>query len=300
MNGIIVIDKPKDFTSFDVVAVMRGIAGTKKVGHTGTLDPMATGVLPLLFGNATKVQDILPDTDKEYIADFQLGITTDTLDITGRILSRKSVDVSDRDIENILPLFTGDILQTPPMYSAVQVDGKRLYQLARQGITVEREKRKVHISKLELLSYSPKTHTGRLKIQCSKGTYIRTLIDDIGNMLKCGGTMTTLCRTYACSYHLKDAVSLKTAKELAGQNNLESVLKSVEDVFTQYRMVKVSDLQAKRFSNGGQLDLKRLYLSDFRESEIIRVKTLQNHFLGLGKVDGKNQQLCIYKLFNNL
>ncbi|MBQ7522403.1 MAG: tRNA pseudouridine(55) synthase TruB [Clostridia bacterium] len=300
MNGIIVIDKPKDFTSFDVVAVMRGIARTKKVGHTGTLDPMATGVLPLLFGNATKVQDILPDTDKEYIADFQLGITTDTLDITGKRLSQKAVNVSDTDIRNILPLFTGDILQTPPMYSAVQVDGKRLYQLARQGITVEREKRKIHISKLELLSYVPQTHTGMLKIQCSKGTYIRTLIDDIGNMLKCGGTMTALCRTYACSYHLKDAVSLETAKELARQNNLESVLRSVEDVFTQYRWVKVSDLQAKRFSNGGRLDLNRLYLNDFLENEIIRVKTLQNQFLGLGRADIQTQQLCLYKLFSNV
>ncbi len=297
MNGIIVINKPKDFTSFDVVAVMRGIAKTKKVGHTGTLDPMATGVLPLLFGNATKVQDILPDTDKEYTADFQLGITTDTLDITGKPLRERPVNVSDTDIRNILPLFTGDILQTPPMYSAVQVNGKRLYQLARQGITVERMQRSIHIEKLELLSYCPQTHTGKLRIQCSKGTYIRTLIDDIGNTLSCGGTMTALCRTCACSYRLDDAISLETAQQLGKENRLESVLQSVEGIFRQYRFVHVSELQARRFANGGCLDLNRLHLSDFQKDEIIRVKSPQNQFLGLGKADKDNQQLCIYKLF---
>ena len=297
MNGIIVIDKPKEFTSFDVVAVMRGIAKTKKVGHTGTLDPMATGVLPILFGSATKVQSILPDTDKEYIADFQLGIITDTLDNTGTVLERKPVLVSAEDVENVLPLFVGDILQTPPMYSAVRVDGKRLYQLARQGITVEREKRSVHIENLELLSFSPTDGTGRLQIRCSKGTYIRSLIDDIGKALRCGGMMTALCRTFACGYGLHSAVTLEQAKALAEENRLESVLQSVEHLFTVYRSVNVSELQAKRFLNGGQLALDRLHLPFFKDNEIIRVKTPENQFIGLGKVNLEQRELSIYKLF---
>ena len=185
------------------------------------------------------------------------------------------------------------------MYSAVQIDGRRLYQLARQGITVEREKRKVCIAKIELLWYDLPTHTGRLKIQCSKGTYIRTLIDDIGNQLGCGGTMTALCRTCACTYSLEDAISLETAKMLAQQNQLESVLKSVENVFTPYRYVRVTEPQAKRFVHGGQLDLERIRLSDFSENEIIRVKSPQNQFLGLGRADLQRQQLCIYKLFTD-
>ena len=297
MNGIIVINKPKDFTSFDVVAVMRGVARTKKVGHTGTLDPMATGVLPILFGNATKVQSILPDTDKEYIADFQLGIITDTLDNTGKVLETRPVLVSAEDIENILPLFTGDILQTPPMYSAVQVDGKRLYQLARQGITIEREKRNVHIEHLKLLSFSPTDCTGRLQIRCSKGTYIRSLIDDIGKALRCGGMMTALCRTFACGYDLHNAVTIEQAKALAEENRLESVLQSVEHLFTVYQSVHVSKLQAKRFLNGGQLALERLHLQFFKDNEIIRVKTPENQFIGLGKVNLEQKELSIYKLF---
>ena len=192
MNGIIVINKPSGFTSFDVVAVMRGIAKTRKAGHTGTLDPMATGVLPILLGNATKAQSLIPDSSKEYIADFRLGITTDTLDITGKIIEEKKSEISEREISDVLPEFTGNIFQIPPMYSAVQKDGKRLYELARQGIEVEREKRKVTIYKLELLEYDEKAQTGRLLTGCSGGTYIRTLIDDIGKRLGCGGVMTAL------------------------------------------------------------------------------------------------------------
>lgn len=297
MNGIIVINKPQDFTSFDVVAVMRGVAKTRKVGHTGTLDPMATGVLPLLFGNATKAQALLPDSSKEYIADFKLGIATDTLDITGKVLKERAVNIVKADIENLLPEFRGDIFQIPPMYSAVQKDGKRLYDLARQGIIVEREKRQVNISRLELLEYDEVENSGKLLVECSKGTYIRTLIDDIGEKLGCGGMMTALCRTSACGYTLDDAITIEQAKKLAEENNLESVVRSVDGVFRVYREVKVSPLQAKRFCNGGQLDLERLKLKEMANDEIIRVKTYDGEFIGLGKVDIEKNWLAIHKLF---
>ena len=170
MNGVLVIDKPRDFTSFDVVAVIRGVCGTKKVGHTGTLDPMATGVLPVLLGNATKAQSLMPDSDKAYEAEFMLGVRTDTLDITGNVTAKKDARMRFEDVDGVLDGFRGEIMQLPPMYSAVSVDGKRLYDLARQGIEVEREKRAVTIERLELLSFDENTQTGRLSVYCSKGT----------------------------------------------------------------------------------------------------------------------------------
>ena len=298
MNGIIVINKPADFTSFDVVAVMRGVAKTKKVGHTGTLDPMAIGVLPLLFGNATKAQSLLPDSSKEYIADFKLGITTDTLDITGQVTNTNHVYSTAEDIKKLLPQFTGDIYQMPPMYSAVQKDGKRLYELARQGIVVEREKRQVNISRLQLLEYSNESHCGKLIVACSKGTYIRTLIDDIGALLGCGAVMTALCRTFACGYSLNDAITLEQAKELANNGQLESVVKSVDGLFTEYRQVVISPSQAKRFCNGGQLDINRLKIKNLADGEIIRIKAENDFFIGLGKADYSNSWVAIHKLFN--
>lgn len=298
MDGVIVINKPADFTSFDVVAVMRGVAKTKKVGHTGTLDPMATGVLPLLFGSATKAQSLLPDSTKEYEAEFKLGLTTDTLDVWGTVQSEKPVNVTQQDIQNILPEFTGDILQLPPMYSAVQQDGKRLYELARQGIVVQREKRQVNISLLQLLEYNENTHTGKLRIACSKGTYIRTLIDDIGVRLNCGGIMTSLCRTRACGYTLNDAVTLEQAKQLGNEGALDSVLKDISLLFNVYRQVNVSLPQAKRFCNGGQLDLSRLRISNLQDAEVLRVCTYEGRFIGLGKVEQEKSWLAIYKLFN--
>ncbi len=298
MDGVIVINKPADFTSFDVVAVMRGVAKTKKVGHTGTLDPMATGVLPLLFGSATKAQSLLPDSTKEYEAEFKLGLTTDTLDVWGTVQSEKPVNVTQQDIQNILPEFTGDILQLPPMYSAVQQDGKRLYELARQGIVVQREKRQVNVSLLQLLEYNENTHTGKLRIACSKGTYIRTLIDDIGARLNCGGIMTSLCRTKACGYTLNDAVTLEQAKQLGNEGALDSVLKDISMLFNVYRQVNVSLPQAKRFCNGGQLDLSRLRIGNLQDAEVLRVYTYEGKFIGLGKVEQEKNWLSIYKLFN--
>lgn len=212
MNGILVIDKPKDHTSFDIVAIVRRLSRQKKVGHTGTLDPMATGVLPLLLGTATRAQSLVPDTDKEYVASFQMGVSTDTQDITGTVLSQRKVSVDRARLEDVLPRFRGEILQVPPMFSAVQKNGVRLYDLARKGITVDREARPICIHKLILLEYEEKIGKGTLQVECSKGTYIRTLCHDIGEALGCGAVMTELRRTTACGFSLSDSISLEEAR----------------------------------------------------------------------------------------
>lgn len=297
MNGVLVINKPQEFTSFDVVAVVRKYSGQRKIGHTGTLDPNATGVLPLLLGSATKAQDIVPNHDKEYVADFKLGITTDTLDIWGEVTSEKESNVSQTELENALENFRGPIMQTPPMFSAIQINGQRLYDLARKGVEVERESRPVTIYKLELLEFDEENQTGKILVACSKGTYIRTLIDDIGNKLNCGAVMTALNRTMACGYSLENAITLEEVKELAQKGELESKVANVETLFTNYGYVAVSDAQATRFHNGGALDVNRTYLEKIKPEQgtIFRVKDKNHNFLGLGIVQG--ELLKIYKHF---
>lgn len=300
MNGILVIDKPKEFTSFDVIAVVRRITGQRKAGHTGTLDPNATGVLPVLLGSATKVQDLILNHNKTYEAKFSLGLTTDTLDIWGEVVSRRVSHHKKADLIEILPVFTGEIEQIPPMFSAVQKNGQRLYDLARKGIEVEREARKVTVYRLELLNFDEETQEGRLLVECSKGTYIRTIIDDIGKRLGCGAVMTELRRTEACGFSLEDSITLDKAKQLAQSGELRKYVRSVESMFAQCGYVAVTDSQAKRFSNGGALDISRTYLArvNVQDKDIYRVKTKDNRFLGLGIVDLKSGLLKIHFLNN--
>ena len=212
MNGVIVIDKPADFTSFDVIAVVRRLTGQRKTGHTGTLDPNATGVLPVLLGAATKAQDRIPNHDKSYLAQFRLGLTTDTLDIWGEVKTETPCCVTEDDVRSLLPRFSGEIMQVPPMYSALKKDGQRLYDLARKGVEVEREARPVTVYRLELVSFNSETQTGELAVSCSKGTYVRTLIDDIGQALGVGAVMTALRRTEACGFTLSDCVTLDCSR----------------------------------------------------------------------------------------
>ncbi len=297
MNGIIVIDKPKNYTSFDVVAVVRGILREKKVGHSGTLDPMATGVLPVLIGTAAKAQSLLPDTEKEYTAGFRLGITTDTLDITGKILSENKCCFSREEVMSILPHFMGNIMQVPPMYSAVQKNGVRLYDLARQGIEVEREARPVNINKLELISFDEKSQSGKLVISCSKGTYIRVICDDIGKELGCGCVMTELKRTRACGFSVENAVTLEELREIREQGRLQEYILPVDRIFSHLTGVRVSSKQAVRFCNGAPLDLERLSgMGNRRNGELIRVYG-DGKFLGLGIVETEKNQLGIKKRF---
>ena len=302
MNGIIVVNKPQDFTSFDVVAVMRRLCRQRKIGHTGTLDPMATGVLPLLLGNAAKAQDILPDSDKAYVAGFKLGITSDTLDIWGTIQSEKEVNASYKEIQSLIPKYKGDIMQIPPMYSAVKKDGVRLYDLARQGIEVERQPRQVNVSELKLLDYDEETFKGQLYISCSKGTYIRTIIDDIGQDLCCGAVMTSLVRTRACGFSLEDAISLDEIREITKEGeqpeNIVDRVHSSESLFLSYRGITVSEKQALRFANGNPIDIARTQIKNSAANgEIIRVSGRDNIFIGLGKADTEKGLIKIYKLF---
>lgn len=302
MDGVIVVNKPQDFTSFDVVAIMRRLCGQRKIGHTGTLDPMATGVLPLLLGNATKAQDILPDSDKEYIAEFKLGIRTDTLDIWGDIKQTCKFGFWTDSFKKLLPKYTGQISQMPPMYSAVKKNGVRLYDLARQGIEIEREPRAVSISSLELLDYDEIQGTGKLKIACSKGTYIRTLIDDIGNDLGCGAVMTSLVRTRACGFSLDDAISLDDIKVLSDEGKQAEktvkLLRSSESLFCEYRQIKVSEKQTVRFSNGNPLDIDKTSIrNNAVDNELLRVCDRSGRFLGLGQADRQSGVIKIFKLF---
>lgn len=298
MNGLLIIDKPQGFTSFDVVAVVRRLSRQRKLGHTGTLDPMATGVLPLLLGTATRAQSLVPDTDKEYEAGFQLGLTTDTQDVTGTIRERRPVSVTRKELETVVEGFRGDILQVPPMYSAVQKNGVRLYDLARQGIEVEREARPVAIHRLDILAYNESTGMGTLRVRCSKGTYIRTLCHDIGETLGCGGVMTSLRRTAACGFLLADSITLEEARALAEAGKLTERVKPVDGLFACYPEVTVSLAQAKRFANGGALDLIRTSVSrKSEEGARVRVYAPDKRFLGLGAVSLEQPQLKVLKLF---
>ena len=297
MTGVIVLDKPADFTSFDAVAVMRRLAHERKIGHTGTLDPMATGVLPLLLGRGTKAASLLPDTSKTYEAEFEFGKLTDTEDVTGKLLEADENPVAREDFEGIIPQFTGDIFQIPPMYSAVSVNGQRLYDLARQGITVEREKRQVNVSCLEIMEYDEAARKGKIRVSCSKGTYIRTLICDMGKALGCvGGIMTALRRTFACGFDISEALTLDQLKELSEKGEIESVLRPLEKLFEGYPMVHVSPAQENRFLHGGELDMSRLKMPKIPLLEGDPVKVMGSEFLGLGKVDFQANQIKILKL----
>ena len=300
MTGVLIIDKPADYTSFDVVAGCRRLCHERKIGHTGTLDPMATGVLPLLLGKATRAVSLLEDTDKTYEAGFRLGLATDTEDVTGKVLETNESPVSRAVLEKVLPQFRGEIMQVPPMYSAVSKDGKRLYELARKGLEVEREARPVTIFQLELTEYDETAREGKFMVSCSKGTYIRTLIVDLAKAAGSLGVMTSLRRTRACGFTLEDAVTLDSARELAEAGSLESCLRPVESLFAHLPEAVVSGPQAVRFQNGGQLDLGRIaafHGTAPQDGAAIRVKSPEGVFLGLGRVELEKGQLAIWKLF---
>lgn len=289
MNGIIVINKPREFTSFDVVAVVRGCFHTKKVGHSGTLDPMATGVLPVFVGGATKAISLLPDHDKSYRAGFRLGITSDTLDIWGNCSEQREVNISAEMLLKILEKFNGEIEQIPPMYSALKVNGQKLCDLARKGIEVERKPRRVTISKLELVSFDGRD--GVLDVDCSSGTYIRSLVDDIGRELVAGAVMTALERTRACGFLSDESVSVDELRALSDEERLK-LLKPVEGVFSDYSAILLDDTQTRLYLNGVRLEVKRLR-GDFGEG-IYRV--YGDGFIGLAKI--QNGELISMKRFN--
>ncbi len=230
VNGVLVIDKPQDWTSMDVCAKLRGVLHEKRVGHAGTLDPMATGVLPVLVGRATRAVDFVAQGEKEYVAALRLGVETDTQDLTGAVLSQAPVPADARSaLEALLPRFTGEIEQIPPMYSAVKVGGRKLYELARKGVEVERRPRRVTIHALEILGQSGAGEF-TLRVVCSKGTYVRTLCHDLGRALGCGGAMAALRRTRVGRFSLDDAVTLEA---VLNAPRPEALLRGVESCFDQ-------------------------------------------------------------------
>jgi len=250
MDGIVIIDKPAGWTSQDVTAKLRGVLHTKRIGHGGTLDPMATGVLPVFVGRATRGVEFFEQADKVYEAVLLLGVTTDTEDTTGEILEKRPVSATKADILAVLPRFTGEIQQIPPMYSAIKVNGRKLYDLARKGQVVERKPRTVTIHSLDFLALDG--NQVRLKIHCSKGTYIRTLCKDIGAALGCGGCMAELRRTRAGEYDQAVAVSLET---LISAENPEIYLQNVDTLFVNHPAVTLTAKQALRCRNGNAFSI---------------------------------------------
>lgn len=291
MQGLILLNKPQGITSFSAVNKIKWLAGEKRVGHTGTLDPLATGLLPVFIGRPTALAGIVIDADKSYIATVKLGITTDTCDITGAVLTQNEVQVTKEQLETVLGSFRGEISQVPPIYSALKKDGVRLYELARQGKTVEIEARRVTISKLELVSFEGDTF--KIAVDCSKGTYIRSLCRDIGEALCCGATMTELCRTATGGFTIEQTVSLDDLTK----ENIKDYLLPEETALAYLREVKVTEKQAIRFSNGGQLAFERLKFSDFSDGELLRIKH-NDVFLGVGYADNKNEQIAIKCVIN--
>lgn len=294
MNGFVFLDKKEDMTSFSASAKLRGIYSTKKVGHTGTLDPMATGVLVIAVGNATRFIELVSDHDKGYKASFTLGTVTDTLDITGKVLRQSEVNVTKEQVEKATFEFLGKIRQVPPMYSAIKKDGVRLYELARQGIEIERQEREVEIKELSIACLNEKKGEYELYVLCSKGTYIRSLIYDIGERLSCGAVMTALRRIKANGVSIEKAITLEELQALKDENRQNEALTPVEE-FLPYEKITVSSPQAKRFSNGGELDLQRVRCE--KKEGLYRVYSPENEFLGVGEIDKEKTALKVKRVY---
>ena len=248
MDGIIIIDKPAGWTSHDVVAKLRGALKEKRVGHSGTLDPMATGLLAVFAGSATRAIIFCENSDKEYIAGLRLGIVTDTQDITGNTLSSCEAHVSERELSDIIRRFTGAQKQTPPMYSAVKLGGKKLYELARRGIEVPRSARDVYISEIDLLEGGGNEYL--MRVACSKGTYIRTLCNDIGTALGCGGTMSSLRRIRAGAFTIDMAHTLDEVLDAASCGSINSLVIPVDTIFSEYPAATLGETEMRKCRNG--------------------------------------------------
>ena len=273
MNGIVIVDKPQGWTSQDVTARLRRVFQTRRIGHGGTLDPMATGVLPVFVGRGTRGVEFFEHAEKAYETVLQLGITTDTEDISGEVLEKRDVHISETEFTEILSQFRGKIMQVPPMYSALKVNGQKLCDLARKGKTVERQPREIEIFELTMLEFNG--DTARLRVKCSKGTYIRTLCKDIGEALGCGGCMAQLRRVQAGEYTIEEAVPLQT---LLDAENPEEFLRPVDSMFRNFPAVTLSDKQEKRCRNGNSFSVTM-------ESGTYRVYSKQNEFLALSRVE---------------
>jgi len=273
MNGIVIVDKPQDWTSQDVTARLRRVFNTRRIGHGGTLDPMATGVLPVFVGRATRGVEFFEHAEKTYEATLLLGTATDTEDISGTVLEQKEVHISETEFLNILPRFRGKIMQVPPMYSALKINGQKLVDLARKGKTVERQPREIEIFQLDCVEFSG--NTARLRVRCSKGTYIRTLCKDIGEALGCGGCMAALRRVQAGEYTIEESVPLQV---LLDAENPEQYLRAVDNMFRCHPAVTLSPKQEKCCRNGASFSI-------LLETGTYRCYSKDGEFLSLSKVE---------------
>lgn len=297
IHGIINVYKEKGFTSHDVVAKLRGIVGQKKIGHTGTLDPDATGVLPVCLGKATKLCDLLTDKNKTYEAVLLLGKTTDTQDITGEVLEEKSTEaLTEEKVREAIEGFIGDYEQIPPMYSALKVNGKKLYELAREGKVIERKARPVKILDIQILEIDlPKV---RMEVSCSKGTYIRTLCHDIGEKLGCGGCMESLIRTRVSTFRIEDAKTLDEIETLKQEGKLAELLVPIDSMFPSYPKITVKDDWKAFAKNGNPLDLKMLKEACGQDEETqVRLYDESGKFIAI--YQWKEKKYHIVKMFFN-
>lgn len=293
MQGLILLDKPMGITSFGAVAKIKRAAHEKRVGHTGTLDPMATGVLPVLLGRATALSGLMLDADKRYTATVRLGVATDTDDITGTVIKNGEVNVTSEQLNNAVSHFTGEIMQRPPAYSALKKDGVRLYTLARMGETVEVPERRVTVFSADVVSYINEKNEFAVNFHVSKGTYIRSLARDIGEFLGCGACLSSLCRTYTGGFSLSQCISPDALTE----QNISEYILSEEKAVEYLKEVQVTKKQAVRFSNGGQLGFERLRGINLTENELVRVKC-EKLFLGIGRADIAKDQLAVKCVIN--
>lgn len=299
VNGIINVYKEPGYTSHDVIARMRGILKQKKIGHTGTLDPQAKGVLPVCLGNATKVSDILTNESKTYEVVGLLGVVTDTQDIFGEIIEKNEVKIQKLQLIEVIESFVGEYEQTPPMYSAKKVNGKKLYELAREGIVIERKSRKVFINNIEIQDINLATNEIKLSVNCSKGTYIRTLIHDIGQILDCGACMKDLLRKRVGDFTLASSKTLSQIEDIMKNKQVDDILIKVDSLFTEYMKVIVKEQYSKIIYNGNALlpsNLKDFSL-DLAKEEKIRVYDFQNNFLAIYRYDLEKEIFKPFKMF---
>jgi tRNA pseudouridine55 synthase len=296
INGILNIYKEKGYTSHDVVAKLRKILHQKKIGHTGTLDPEAEGILPICLGKGTKVSSLLTDTDKTYEATLTLGISTDTQDHTGAIIEEHKVNVSEDEVNQAVMNFLGSYEQTPPMYSALKINGKKLYELAREGIEIERKTRTVSIYAIEILEMN--LPNVKLRVKCSKGTYIRTLCYDIGKQLGCGGHMSSLLRTQVGIFDIEDSLKLQEVEDKVKDNTIDGVLYKIEDLFDVYKSITVKEAYHTQLYNGNKLKSDHLIINkDLMDQQCYRIYDKNKQFIGLFQYNKDEDNIKPVKMF---
>ncbi len=298
MDGIINIYKEKGYTSHDVVAKMRGILRMKKIGHTGTLDPDAEGVLPVCVGKATKLVDLITDKDKTYLAKAKLGITTDTQDMSGKVVTTSKVTADRKSLEKAIESYIGEYMQLPPMYSAIKVDGRKLYELARQGKEIARDRRLVTVKDIRLLDYDEAEQEFSVSVDCGKGTYIRTLLQDIGESLGCGAVMKSLIRTAVGAFRLEDALKLSELEQLVREDGLTPHIVTIEQVFSGYSALTVSGEYNKLIYNGNFFLPEHLQTPMPEDlSEQVRVYDNEGKFIGLYRYSEEENRFKPVKMF---